>query len=64
MSILGFILLCVVLGLVVWLIRTYVPLPEPIQTIILVAVIIVLVIALLNALGIFSLMDTPIPRIK
>lgn len=64
MSIIGFILLCVVLGLIVWLINTYVPLPAPIQTIILVAVIIVLIVVLLNALGIVGLSDTQIPRLR
>jgi len=64
MGILTFILICVGLGLVVTLIRKYVPLPDAVQTLILVAVIIVLVVLLLNALGIFGHLDYQIPKIR
>ena len=64
MGILEFILICVVLGLVVWLVNTYLPLPPPIKTIILVAVIIVIIVILLNAMGLFGGADYRIPRVR
>ena len=64
MGILEFIILCVVLGLVVWLVNTYLPIPQAIKTVILVAVIILLVVVLLRAMGIFSGADVQIPRVR
>ena len=64
MGILEFIILCLVLGLVVWLINTYAPIPQQIKTIILVAVIVVLIVVLLRALGIFGGADMQIPRVR
>ena len=64
MGILEFIILCVVLGLVVWLVNTYLPIPQAIKTVILVAVIVLLVVVLLRAMGIFSGADVQIPRIR
>jgi hypothetical protein len=64
MGILEFILICVVLGLVVWLVNTYLPIPQQIKTVILIAVIIVIVVILLRAMGIFGGADYQIPRVR
>jgi len=50
MDLISFLILAVLLGLAVWVINTYVPLPQPIKTIILVAVCLVLVLVLIRAL--------------
>lgn len=63
MGLFAFFILCVVVGIVIWLINTYLPLPPPIKTLILVAGIVVLVIILLNALGVFG-HDVPIPKLR
>lgn len=63
MGILAFIIMCCVLGLVVWLVNTYLPIPQQIKTIILVAVIIVIILVLLQAMGILG-GDMMIPRIR
>jgi len=64
MGIVEFIILCVVLGVIVWLVNKYAPIPQEIKTIILVAVIIVLIVVLLKATGILGGADVKIPRIS
>ena len=64
MGIVEFIILCVVLGVIVWLVNKYAPIPQEIKTIILVAVIIVLIVVLLKATGILGGADVQIPRIS
>jgi uncharacterized protein YhhL (DUF1145 family) len=64
MGIIEFIVLALVLGLIVWLINTYAPIPQQVKTLILVAVIIVLLLVLLRAMGIFSGGDMQIPRVR
>jgi hypothetical protein len=64
MGIIEFLILCLVLGLILWLINTYAPIPQQIKTIMLVAVVIVLIIVLLRAMGIFSGADMQIPRVR
>lgn len=63
MGLFAFFFLCVLVGIVVWAITTYLPLPPPIKTLILVAAIIVLVVVLLQALGIFGGSDIQIPKL-
>ena len=48
-----FIILAAVAGLVVWLVTSYLPIPEPIRTVIIVVVALALLIAGLHALGIW-----------
>ena len=64
MGIIEFILLAVVVGLVVWLVNTYAPIPQQIKTVILVAAIVVLVLVFLRALGVLSVGDVAIPRVR
>lgn len=60
MGILEFVVLATVLGVLVWLLTTYVPMPPPVRTIIIVAVCLVLVLILLRAL----VGDVMIPRLR
>ena len=64
MGIIEFVLLALFLGIVVWLINTYAPIPQQIKTIILVAVIVVLIVVFLRAMGIFGGADMQIPRVR
>lgn len=64
MGLIEFFILCIVIGLIVWAVNTYLPLPAPIKTLILVAAVIVLLVVLFRALGIFGGADIQIPRIR
>jgi hypothetical protein len=64
MGLIEFILLCIVIGLIVWAVNTYLPLPAPIKTLILVAAVIVLLFVLFNAMGIIGGADIRIPRVR
>lgn len=57
----GLILTLALVGLLVWLITTYVPMPAPFRTIIIVIAIVFLILYLIGALGIS---DIPIPRFR
>lgn len=63
MDLVSFILLCVVVGLLVWAVNSYLPIPPPIKTIILVAAVIVLIVILLRALGVLDT-SVQIPRLR
>jgi hypothetical protein len=63
MGILQFFLIVLIIGFVVFLVQRYAPIPEEFKTIILWAGIIVCVLILLNALGIFG-HDWMIPKIR
>jgi len=64
MGILEFLTIAVVLGLLVYLVNTYLPIPPQIKTIILIAVILVLVVILLRAMGLLGGVDYQIPRVR
>lgn len=57
---LGLILTLALVGLIVYLIITYIPMPQPFKTIILVIVAICLIIWLMNVLGVG---DIPVPHL-
>lgn len=63
MGIIAFLLLCIVVGLIVWLAVTFVPMPPQFKTalpIIAIVLLVVLLIALLFGMG----HDVPIPRLR
>lgn len=64
MGLIQFFILCLVVGLVVWLIHAYTPIPPAIKQLILIVAIIVLVLVLLSAMGILGGFDVPIPRVR
>lgn len=59
MPIITFILLAAVIGLVCWLLVTYIPMPQPIKAVIVIAAVLFLVILLLQASGLWGALDTP-----
>jgi hypothetical protein len=63
MGIVEFLVIAVILGLIVWAIWTYTPIAAPIKKLILWAVIVVLVLLLLHALGVIGA-DVQIPKIR
>jgi len=62
MGIVQYFVLVVIIGLVVYVIHEYTPINEKFKTLILWAGVIVCVLVLASALGLFG-WDTPIPRI-
>lgn len=63
MGLIEYIILCVVVGLVVWLVWTYTPIPVSIKKLILGVAVLVLVLVLLHTMGIVG-KDVEIPKIK
>lgn len=61
MSMISLILSLAVVGFIVWLIVTYIPMPAPFKTVLLVIVAICLIIYLM---GVFGIGDVPIPRVR
>jgi len=65
MGLFEFFLLCIVIGIVVWLINTYLPIDPNIKKIITIVAVVVIVLILLQAMGIFSGgRDIQIPRVR
>ena len=64
MSILDFILLCVIVGFVLWLVIKFIPMDETIKKFLPVAVVVILVIVFLRLIGVVPFLDAPIPRIR
>ena len=60
MTILGLIVLFVVVGLVLYLINAYVPMQQGVKNLLNVAVIIILVLYLLSALGLLGPLNAPV----
>lgn len=61
MSLIGLILALALVGFLLWLIVTYIPMPELFKTVIIVIVIIVLILWLLQ---IFGIVGPTIPRLR
>lgn len=61
MTIIGFILVVCIIGIVLWLVTTYLPLDPRIKQFLVAAVIILLVLWLIQLIG---FLDAPIPRIR
>ena len=60
MSLLSLILTIVVVGVVLWLINTYVPMQSTVKNILNIVVVIVLIVWLLNAFGLMGPLNRPI----
>jgi hypothetical protein len=61
MTLIGLILTLAVVGFILWLIITYIPMPAPFKNIIVVVVVIVLILWLLQAFGVGG---GNLPRLK
>lgn len=55
------ILAIAIAGFLVWLITTYIPMPQPFKVAIIVIVVICIVLYVISAFGI---MDVPVPRLR
>ena len=60
MGLVEFIFVAVILGLIVYFVNTYLPIPAPIKTIIMVVAVLVVLLILIRAVG----FDVPIPRYR
>lgn len=60
MSIIGIIVVLVVMGVVLWLINTYIPMQPPIKTIINIVVVLFLALWLLQVTGLLGPLNRPI----
>jgi len=58
MSLIGLVVMLVVVGVVLWLINTYIPMDHKIKTILNVVVVIVVVVWLLQAFGVLGSMGS------
>jgi hypothetical protein len=63
MPIISLIIVLVGIGLILWLVNTYIPMADPIKTILNVVVIICVVLWLLNVFGVFAGSMGNVPRI-
>lgn len=64
MSIIGLIITLVVIGVLLWLVNTYIPMDVKIKQILNVVVIIIVVLWLLSVFGVFSMDLGNVPRIR
>lgn len=62
MSILGIIVFLVVIGVVLWLVNTYIPMEPNIKTILNVVIVICVIVWLLQAFGLLSYLGQPAVR--
>ncbi len=63
MSIIGVIIVLVVVGLLMWLVNSYVPMAEPYKKILNVVIVILVILWLLNIFGVFSMNLGNVPRV-
>jgi len=59
MNLISLILLLAVIGFILWLITTYIPMPEPFKKVIIVVIVIVLIIYMLQLFGITGNLPSP-----
>lgn len=59
MSLIGMVIALIIVGVLLWLVNTYIPMPPPIKTIINVLVVVVVVIWLLQQSGIGNIRIAP-----
>lgn len=64
MSIIGLIITLVVIGVIMWLVNTYIPMDGKIKNILNVVVIILIVLWLLNVFGVFNMNLGTVPRVR
>lgn len=60
MSLLTFLVVAAIIGLVVWLLVTYIPMPQPIRTLIVVVAVLVLVLYLIQGIGLLGPLNQPL----
>ncbi len=60
MTLLGLIVLFIIVGVVMYLVNTYIPMAQPIKNLLNIAVVIVLVLYLVSAIGLLGPLNTPL----
>jgi hypothetical protein len=63
MSIIGVIVVLVVVGVLMWLINSYIPMADPYKKILNVVIVILIVLWLLNVFGVFDMHLGNVPRV-
>jgi hypothetical protein len=64
MSIIGLIITLVVIGLLMWLVNSYIPMADPYKKILNVVVIVLVVLWLLGVFGVFNMHLGNVPQIR
>ncbi len=64
MSIISLIIILVVIGLLMWLVNSYIPMAEPYKKILNVVVVVLVVLWLLSVFGVFSMNLGTVPRVR
>lgn len=63
MDLLQLIILLIVIGIMLWLVNTYIPMDQKIKTILNVVVVVVVLLWLLRIFGVLGALNVPIERI-
>lgn len=64
MTIIALILWLVILGVVCWLVTTYIPMAEPFPRLIIFAGVVIAILLIAHAFGLFDALSTPVPKIR
>lgn len=64
MTLIGLIITIMIVGILLWVINTYIPMDQKIKTILNIVVVIVLVFWLLQVFGVLGALDVPLRRIQ
>jgi len=64
MTLISFVVTLMVVGILLWLINTYIPMDPKIKTILNIVVVIIIILWLLNVFGILGALDVPIRRVQ
>ena len=64
MTFIGLIVLIIIVGVLLWLVNTYVPMAPAIARVLNVVVVLVLVLYILQALGLLPFLDRPLPSLR
>lgn len=64
MGLIGLIIVLAIVGVLWWLVETYIPMPPPMKMIIRVVIIVVVVLWLLRVFGVLGGGDIPIPQMR
>lgn len=60
MTLIGLIVVLVIVGLILWLVNTYVPMAAPVKAVLNVAVVLILILWLVSALGGLPILNRPL----
>lgn len=63
MNLIGLLILLIVVGVVLWLINTYIPMDPKIKGILNVVIVIVMILYVLQAFGVLPFLNRPLPRV-